>query len=534
MSKLNYLLILLSLTGCHENKSIKETCQVQESTIVHGEYICGDFHQHTTYSGGDYSMGYTMKASKHFGLDWWANNDHGGVRELWGMASGKDLGTEVKWENTGIQLLGNPHPKQWMWRWQSLKDWSFKDILHWRERFPENIIIQGFEWNVPGHEHADVSIIRHQFDTEAPHCSPLAQFEYMFDEADKDQTGGKMFDWEKCLLQGHTKTLAAIKWLQTHYPRESWIIPTHPERSNRYTIADLRDMNNAGPSVCFGFDGQPGHQKNKTRGFGTKNIYTHGQISGEKGATFGGTGIFCARIGGVWDALLSEGRHWWIFANSDFHSLSDFHPGEYQKTYTWVKEKTAHGIVDGLRSGNSFISNGDLITDLRFKIQNAVMGECAKVRKGDSIHIQIKIYDPDTLNYNHYSNYTNPSVDHLDVILGHVSSYIQPHTPEYQIDSTTTTKVIARFDATGNQKDIHGIISQPWIDHHNGWKEMTLSIKINQNAYVRLRATNNPLNTPEEVDAAGNPLPDIENENSAAKAFSDLWFYSNPIFIEVE
>ena len=66
----------------------------------------------------------------------------------------------------------------------------------------------------------------------------------------------------------------------------------------------------------------------------------------------------------------------------------------------------------------------------------------------------------------------------MDVILGHVSSYIQPHTPEYQIDSTTTTKVIARFDATGNQKDIHGIISQPWIDHHNGWKEMTLSIRL--------------------------------------------------------
>ena len=50
--------------------------------------------------------------------------------------------------------------------------------------------------------------------------------------------------------------------------------------------------------------------------------------------------------------------------------------------------------------------------------------------------------------------------------------------------------------------------------------------------YLRLRGTNHPLNTPGETDGAGNPLPDIFEENSAAEAFSDLWFYSNPVFIQ--
>ena len=50
--------------------------------------------------------------------------------------------------------------------------------------------------------------------------------------------------------------------------------------------------------------------------------------------------------------------------------------------------------------------------------------------------------------------------------------------------------------------------------------------------YIRIRGTNHPLNTPEEMDGAGNPQPDIVEENSATKAFSDLWFYSNPIFIK--
>jgi hypothetical protein len=75
--------------------------------------------------------------------------------------------------------------------------------------------------------------------------------------------------------------------------------------------------------------------------------------------------------------------------------------------------------------------------------------------------------------------------------------------------------------------------------------------------YFRLRGTNLPVSTPNETDANGNPLiDDLSNRNSVActhadcpthlnnvagtkyssydvAAWSDLWFYSNPVFVQV-
>jgi hypothetical protein len=52
--------------------------------------------------------------------------------------------------------------------------------------------------------------------------------------------------------------------------------------------------------------------------------------------------------------------------------------------------------------------------------------------------------------------------------------------------------------------------------------------------YFRLRGTNLPPDTPNETDAEGNPLADsLVGANTVAKAWADLWFYSNPIYIQV-
>ncbi|HEC42191.1 MAG TPA: hypothetical protein ENI20_05110 [Bacteroides sp.] len=122
----------------------------QISDVQTGGYVAGDFHQHTTYSGGDYTFGHVMEASYKYGLDWWSNSDHGGIREFWGKASGDDLGTRVTWKSTGIELLGDPGENDQMWRWQSLKYYNFYDILLWRRIFSDKLILQAFEWNVPG------------------------------------------------------------------------------------------------------------------------------------------------------------------------------------------------------------------------------------------------------------------------------------------------------------------------------------------------------------------------------------------------
>ena len=355
----------------------------------------------------------------------------------------------------------------------------------------------------------------------------------MFDDDDKDTTGGLEFGWKKSRLEGKEKAIEAVKWLQANYPMQTYVVPSHPDKSGGYTISDFRDFNNAAPDVCFGFDGMPGHQRNTIRGsYDLEDSPYSGEMNGKKGATFGGAGIFASKIGGLWDALLSEGRNWWISASSDYHSDDDFYPGEYQKTYTYVSKKNdAQALMDGMRSGNRFIVTGDLLTGLKFKIGNAMMGQTFKTDK-NKINIEIELLDPDAPNFNTYSDYTNPKLDHIDLIAGQVSGIIPPSSPDYSKDSVSTTKVIARFDATGGVKDANDLESLKWTDSGNGWKKISFQTEINGKMYFRLRGTNLALNTPGDLDGEGNPLPDIAEENNEAKAFSDLWFYSNPVFVE--
>jgi flavodoxin len=502
-------------------------------------YLRGDFHQHTTYSDGSYSIGHMMSKNNQFGLDWWANSEHGGGFTANARVSGLELGTTVYWDSytpnpiVGTVSFSGGHQK--MWRWQSL-DSSFTQVLKARNDFPSKTIIQSFEWNVPGHEHCSMGLINNQFQA-TPDCTPLRQFEFMFDNSDADLTGGVAQGWTKSTNSGHAKALEAISWLQSNYPTTSYAVLAHPERkpqaSGGYTIASLRDMNNAGSDVCFGFESMPGHQKEAGRGG-----YSASSVGG---GTYGGCGYFSAIVGGVWDALLSEGRRFWLFANSDSHNEEgDFYPGEYQKNYTYTTGKSAQNIVDGLRSGNNWIVNGDLIDSLIYNIETvdqartkAVMGSILMINKGQSVKITIKARDPQSNNYNTYSSYTNPVLDHIDIIKGKVTGIIDPSSPDYTVDTVNTTSVIARFDAVGGVTDTKGITSKPWKSLGNGWVEMSLIVKnVTDSVYFRLRGTNLGLNVANETDADGNPLLDaLMGTNNAAKAFADLWFYSNPIFV---
>ena len=514
-------------------------------------YVSGDFHQHTTYSDGYFNFGFVMQMNNKYGLDWWANSEHGGAYDRWGLVSGKGwwhpdtYTTEVTWSNAGVTILGKENSGK-MWRWQSLRDWSFRDVQTFRQVYPDKTILQGLEWNVPSHEHASVCILTGQYD-ENPNCSALAEFEYKFDSKDKDDSKGKTFDnkttlnWTKSTTNDHAKAVAGVTWLQTYHKDRSWIIPAHPEREEgRWTIEALRDLNNAGPDVCFGFESIPGHQKGPNRGDYNSLSYA-GKTAGEgKGGSFGGAGYMCAKVGGVWDAMLSEGRRWWLFGNSDFHSTSQyFFPGEYQKTYTYVKnKKDAYSIMEGLKSGNGFVVLGDLINALDFTVGTATMGQ-TYAADGNTVTLHIRIYTPQTPNNNTYSSYTRPQVDHIDVIAGNISGLIEPTDPRYTQDYVNTTSVIARFDAKGGITDSNNLTSIAWTDQGNGWKEMSIEVPADGHRYYRLRGTNLGLNVSGETDGAGNPLVDPceddmgkGNGNSAVKAFADLWFYSNPVFVK--
>ena len=159
--------------------------------------------------------------------------------------------------------------------------------------------------------------------------------------------------------------------------------PFNPDGNNGYNIEHLRDFNNAAPKTAFGMETQPGHGASANRGEYLPKRNNIGGVLTDSvgGTTYGGTGVYGAQIGGVWDALLGEGRNWWFFASSDWHnrgsfgpddrrSTQDFFPGEYQRNYTMVRNGSdklrPQSIVDGLRTGNNFATGGQIIDRLAF------------------------------------------------------------------------------------------------------------------------------------------------------------------------
>jgi hypothetical protein len=540
-------------------------------------WLAGDFHQHTLYTDGSTSFDFVMEKDNEFGLDWWANSEHGGSRN-------RD-GDGVKWLDTTKYpvnpILGDNAASGNMWRWQSLRDFVFPDILDARALYPDKRIFSGLEWNVPGHEHCSTAIV-------AKDAGAISAFEYQFDKSDTDKSrtgevtpygilakqNGRDPDTQATKPLGsdrHADAVAACKWMEEQYKAgtidNGWIIFAHIERAGvfktgssdgGYNIEHFRDFNNAAPDVCFGFEGAPGHQVNDFRGLGNKVTCVDGVCtSSDFGGTYGGVGYYTAKVGGLWDALLGEGRHWFNYANSDYHTHwtaggDDFYPGEYQKTYVHVIDKNRNGehdpdeIADGLRSGDAYFVHGDLIDHLEFSAQSrmelASMGGTLRIKdryqSREPLVLTIKFKSPSTNNCVADGTFVTscpaPVVDHIDLIAGKITGKVDSSSPDYTKATNETTKVIATFTA------------DDWRTDRQGYNVISYRIKdLDDSMYFRLRGTNVPVNTPHETDEAGNPLPDalvtldkdangVRKISAAQEAWNDLWFYSNPIFVYVK
>jgi hypothetical protein len=489
---------------------------------------------------------------------------------------------------------GDDAPCQEMWRWQSLRDFVYPDILITRDAYPDNTIINGLEWNVPGHEHCSTAI--YQYDDTA---TAISEFEFRFDRSDDDTSR----NGEPSLLNTSelgnvlNKTnvtkddaILAVKYMQSLKDAglgDAWVVPAHVERAWSYTIEDFRNWMDAGPDVAIGAEFAPGHQTSSDRGFGRGSL---------GGGTYGGTGFYAAMVDGLWDGLLAEGRKFWHFASSDYHRHwgdggSDFFMGEYQKNYTYINTKAKdkiQAVFDGNRSGNTWNVQGDLIDELEFTAKSlgkhkAMMGQTLKVKKGRRVLVKIKVHDPNTPNYCPF-DFNNPSLaqvgieqplnmpelHHIDLIAGSITGNV-PMTVFNDLDgdgdlepdtAATVYETDAQVIKTFYRKD--GKVK-------NGYMTYIYVFKAKNDMYLRLRGTNLPAGVPYETDEFGNPLADSEaNDNiydlmqyaeegyngitnkllnlylnddlriittdkldDVVEAYADLWFYSNPIFIEV-
>jgi hypothetical protein len=612
-------------------------------------------------------------------------------------------GPTTTWVNSGVTPQGDVSgsgANRNMWRWQSLQQFQYP-LLEYLAAYKNLPMFLGVETVVPGHEHTSMAVITGQMPasldtaplpttpgyTAVGTASPLAQWEYCFDRNDADRSRGAANAWD-CSVpgslnaadpswnatamklipasgtgtgeRGHNKTLEAVKWMAAFHPDASYYVPAHLERAgqfnpngnNGFNVEHLRNMNNVAPRIAFGFETQPGHGASDARGeyFPRRNNIGGVQTDSVGGTTYGGTGVYGAQVGGVWDALLGEGRNWWFFASSDWHNrgsfgpddrrtTQDFYPGEYQRNYTMVRSGAdklrPQTIVDGLRGGNNWAASGQIIDRLAFvvcigktdaqvaqlaanaAINNnspetagcATMGEKLLVPSGTELVVGVAVRDPAGTNYSPYT-FANPSLaqigmtqplnapvlDHIDLIGGLVTGYKTPGAPDYAgawpaneawlLPDGTTTGLGSVPDAAKNVstailKAFSGSGATPWstvASHVDGSDFLTMSFRISgvtASQYLRLRGTNLPAAVPFETDASGNPLADVyTNAQDASRlripcttpttnefdgcpthmavatgtspiagqkavsfdvaAWADVWFYSNPIYVQVD
>jgi hypothetical protein len=591
---------------------------------VADSYMAGDFHNHTTCTDGTVSIEKMVReATQTYGLEWLASADHGGsgtrdCRVNDPELNGSITGDGKFWDEARNGLPAEPIQgdvlnqggHRAMWRWQMIEQFVFPQLAGLSPVLPRPVpmLYAGLETNVPGHEHTSTTVIGAQapqnWGGNQGNASALAEFEYRFDRSDTDTSAGAPnHNWAGKVATAsgagsgttnhNQKAVPSVAWMQANFPLDSYYLPAHVERAgvfdanaNRgFNVEHLRDFNNAGPTVSFGFETMPGHQAAATRGEYRKNFGGPG-IDSVGVTTYGGVGIYGAKIGGVWDAMLGEGRNWFFFASSDWHnrgsfspfvrqSTQDFYPGEYQKLYV---PRPAAGttlrpqvIVDAVRTGNSFSGSGDLITgELTYTAEviglpgavKARMGQTLVVPRGRTVRITLEVNLPTTPNNSPYS-FNNPSLlqigiqeplnrptlRNVDFIRGNITGVIPAGSANYTNGTNPSAQIIATFNSSN------------WTV--SGQKRtMIFNItNIQGNQYVRARGTNLPPGTPFETDAQGNPLSDVNVEDASQPNFvactdpacpdhmklkngaklssydvagwADLWVYLNPIFIRV-
>ena len=459
-----------------------------------GRWLAGDYHTHSLLSDGGWTTEEVALRAFVYGLDWFAATDHGGA--------------------FAHDRFGKPYPGP-VPRWITLEDESFPSVRRLREVYPRKEILLGFEWNVPGLEHANVVIA-------AEEPASLSAFEYMCDARDADTSRERdLPKWNRT----REDALSCAAFLEGSYGGAAFLLPAHPSRLNRYGIADLRALNDAAPNVMFGFEGIPGAQKSSARG-GYRYVSPY-RFDNDPYRTHGGVDLMAAKVGGVWDALLGEGRRFFLFANSDFHGKG-FWPGEYAKSHTFVRGSGSRAVIAGMRSGNSFSVTGDLIDALSFTASAgdnvATMGETLRVERGARLEISVAFRSPEFNN-----NGDAPRVDHVDLIAGRISGKAKPGTRAYERVGKPGARVVARIAAAD------------WQCEGRSCRARVDPGPVDGPMYFRLRGTNLPPSTPGETDGEGNPLSDDEacgkgqtppECNTKEKAYADLWFYTNPIFVE--
>lgn len=446
-------------------------------------WLAGDHHVHTHYSpDGSYSVAQQAEAAARHGLDWLVVTDHGGP------------------DHAKLAVHS-----------------THADVVGARASLPQLLVYQGLEWNVPGTEHGTVFVAPGPCEADA-----LQEFERRFDGV--VQFGDRSTD---PLLR--SRSLEALRWLAEQVVQDhstALFLINHPSRRGLVPPGLLRAWNEACPDVAVGMEGAPGHQAASGRGQ-LRGIYNQaptpdafGGYPLESYRTMGGFDWMVARVGGVWDALLSEGRRWWITANSDSHGVAagpapvpdgrDFWPGAYSRTVVGATDASYGAVMEGIRRGRMWVVHGDLIWSLDMRLgppgfseeDGVPLGGTAAVWSEDDVELRIRIGLPKGAN----GSGEVPRLARIDVITGPIRDDRKDHDAR----DAPRTAVVASFDVKCRD-------AQVTLRHRFP--------RVRSSFFVRIRGTDGNVAAPGSIEPAVDP--------PGADPWSDLWFYSNPVFVHV-
>ena len=414
-------------------------------------------------------------------------------------------------------------------------------------KYDGKIIYSGFEWDMMALDHATVALI--DSGSNLVPVEGIHEFEWLFSyDTSTDRFYGdeeEVYGPRQNDKNDVNDTYAAVEWVEENYP-DSFILPNHPSRHNdgddqvdqgEVTLEHLRIMNDLAPNVVFGFEGMPGNQMDPSCELPMDDIRS-------------GADEMISVTGGVWDAMLSEGRRFYTFANSDFHFKissngnysSGYWAGEFSRNWTYV-EPGEDGlfdfadVVEGMRSGNSYSVNGELISDLTFTVSDdantAGMGQDLTVAPDETVTVTIRFQVPEHNNYaTLYGTDTGidvdntPDLDHVDLIMGHVTGKVD------EADYNSTANTDASIVKTFSREELQAALGE------DGTYTLTFTTQADDDLYFRVRGLSSS-----EVDENGDPVTherDVTNDRPARfdyindYNYSHLSFYANPVWVNVD
>ncbi|WP_052852253.1 PHP domain-containing protein [Streptomyces avicenniae] len=480
------------------------------------QWLAGDHHIHTQYSpDGQYRVVDQVGNGARYGLDWMVITDHGSVTH----------------NRIGVEKV-NP------------------DIKRARDTYKDTLVFQGLEWNIPAAEHGTVFV--HPGDNEV---EVLKQFEAGYD--------GSVMNASANTPANEALAISGLNFLarqvQRRKVKDALMLANHPARQGVDSPHEIRGWRDAQPSIAVGFEGAPGHQAagipaphgaGSGRGFysGSPGANSFPGYPAESYRTWGGFDWMTATVGGLWDSLLSEGKPWWITANSDSHvnyadtsdrpddtnfdrdgfhgapvyrgsglnlTAGDFWPGQYSRTHVGAYGFSYAAVMQGIREGRVWVDHGGLISGLKAELRSgsrsATLGGTLHVRRGSQVELSIEIALTSFPNAAQFV----PKLARVDVIRGLVTGRARDrdtfHAPE--------TKVAKSWEVDKEQ----GVLR---LTHRLG--------RVDRPGYVRLRGTDGKRSQPGLNGAAVDPAGPALDVLGDADPWLDLWFYSNPIWVVTE